>query len=178
MINFGLSGAGKSVGTRLLAERLPAIQLRSDIERKRLFNVAVDAETDKATEATLYSMQATERTYARLVEIANDLLRAGYSVIIDAANLKQWQRQLFIELARSVRVPFFIMAYHADEAILKQRVVERAQRNDDVSDATLDVLLKQLQSYEPLTDEEQSMTIEIDTTLPVDIDAIIKKVAE
>ena len=69
------------------------------------------------------------------------------------------------------------MAYHADEAILKQRVVERAQRKDDVSDATLDVLLKQLQSYEPLTDEEQSMTIEIDTTLPVDIDAIIRKVA-
>jgi predicted kinase len=175
IINFGLSGAGKSVGTRLLAERLPAIQLRSDVERKRLFNVAINAELDAAKRAKLYSLQATNQTYARLVDLARCLLEAGYAVIIDAANLKQWQRQLFIGLARSVQVAHFIVAYHADEAILKQRVVDRAQRKDDVSDATLEVLHNQLQSYEPLTNEEQSVTIEIDTSQPVDIDVVIKQ---
>lgn len=173
IINFGLSGSGKSVGARLLAEKLPAIQLRSDVERKRLFNVAINDEVDATKEHMLYSSNATQQTYARLVDIARCLLEVDYSVIIDAANLKQWQRQLFIELARSVRVKHFIVAYHADESVLRQRVVERAQRNDDVSDATTEVLQNQMQSYEALTDEERLITIEIDTGQPLDFDAII-----
>lgn len=175
IINFGLSGSGKSVGTRLLAESLPAIQIRSDVERKRLFNVDRNAEVDTEIQTRLYSEQATKQTYAQLVELAGTLLEAGYTVIIDAANLKMWQRQLFIQLAENMQVAFSIMAYHADEAILKQRVIERAQKKEDVSDATLEVLQQQLQSHEPLTDEEQSMTVDIDTGQPVDIDAIIKQ---
>ena len=173
IINFGLSGSGKSVGARMLAEKLPAIQLRSDVERKRLFKVAINDEVDATKEIMLYSSQATQQTYSHLVDVARCLLKAGYSVIIDATNLKQWQRQLFIELASSMRVKHFIVAYHANESILKQRIVERAQRNDDVSDATPKVLHNQLQNYEPLTDEERFITIEIDTGQDIDIDAII-----
>jgi len=173
IINFGLSGSGKSVGARLLAEKLPAIQLRSDVERKRLFKVAINDEVDATKEAMLYSSQATQQAYSHLVDVARHLLKAGYSVIIDAANLKQWQRQLFIELARIMQVKHFIVAYHADKVILKQRVIERSQRNDDVSDATIEVLQNQSQNYEPLTNEERLITIEIDTSQPVDIDAFI-----
>jgi aminoglycoside phosphotransferase family enzyme/predicted kinase len=175
MINMGLSGSGKSVGSRLLAEQFPAIMLRSDVERKRLFNVAVDAEVDKALEARLYSKEATTKTYNYLVALAQGLLRAGYSVIIDAANLKQWQRQLFIDLAANEKVPGLIMAYHADEAILKQRVIERAKRKDDVSDADLEVLEMQLTSHEPLTDDEQRIMISIDTERPIDVDRLINQ---
>ena len=173
IINFGLSGSGKSVGSRLLAEKLPAIQLRSDVERKRLFNVAIDDDADTIKEAILYSSDATKKTYEHLADIAGCLLEANYSVIIDAANLKQWQRQLFINLAKSMQVIHVIFAYHADEDILKQRVIERIQKNDDASDATPEVLLSQLKSYEPLTAEEQLITIKIDTGKPVNVDKII-----
>jgi len=173
IINFGLSGSGKSVGARLFSEKLSAIQLRSDVERKRLFNVPFNEEVDAKKEAMIYSSQSTQLTYNHLLDIARDLLKDNYSVIIDAANLKQWQRRLFTELARTVKVKHVIVAYHADEMILKQRLVERARRNDDVSDASPEVLQKQLQNYEPLTDEEELITIKIDTGKPVNIDAII-----
>ena len=173
LINFGLSGSGKSVGSRLLAEQFPAIQVRSDIERKRLLQIS---ENGKATEQKLYSAEATQKTYNRLVAIAQCLLSAGYSVIIDAANLKLQQRQLFIALAKSMRIRYFILAYQAEEAILNQRVEQRAQRGDDASDATVEILQHQLESHETLSEEEKSFTIDIDTSHDIDIDAIIKQI--
>jgi len=167
LINFGLSGSGKSVGARLLAEQLAAIQIRSDVERKRLY---ADSEKD------LYTAEATEKTYARLVEIAQCLISAGYSVIIDAANLKLQQRKLFIDLARSMKAKYFILAYQAKVEVLKQRIEDRAQQGVDVSDATIEILNSQIQSHEPLTKEELSITINIDTTEDVDLNDIIKKI--
>lgn len=172
LVNFGLSGSGKSVGARQLAEKFPAIQVRSDVERKRLFHVS---EGGKATEQKLYSSEATEKTYNRLVVIAQCLLSAGYSVIIDAANLKLQQRQLFIELAKSTHIRLFILAYYAEEAILKQRIKQRVQQENDASDATLEILQHQLESYEPLSEEENLFTIEIDSNSDVDINAIIQQ---
>lgn len=166
LINSGLSGSGKSVGARLLAEKFPAIRIRSDVERKRLFS---------ANEEKLYSAEATQKTYARLLEIARYLLSAGYSVIIDAANLKFWQRNLFIDLSKSMHIQYFILAYQAEEAILKQRVQGRAQRGDDASDATIEVLKNQLEHHELLSAEEKLSAIEIDSSKDVDIGEIIKQ---
>lgn len=171
LINFGLSGSGKSVGARLLAEQLPAIRIRSDVERKRLFQFT---ETNK--QENRYTPEATQKTYSRLLEIAQCLLSSGYSVIIDAANLKLQQRKLFIDLARSMDIRYFILAYQAEKTLLKQRVEARAQRGDDVSDATVEILEYQLKNHEPLSKEEQSFTIEIDSGKAVDIDAIIQQI--
>ena len=175
LINYGLSGSGKSVTTRQLAEALPAIQLRSDIERKRLFKAppfgiaSVDREM-------LYSAEAHNRTYDRLVDIARGLLRAGYTVIVDAANLHKERRQQFVELAESMRVPHLVLAFQAEEAILKQRVAQRARTKEDVSDATETVLQQQLADHEPISEDEQAYTIFIDTGGEIDINAIVKRV--
>ena len=176
LINFGLSGAGKSVTTRLLAEKLPAIQVRSDVERKRLFRVPANGQVTPAIRQMLYTPEATDRTYARLIEITECLLGAGYSVILDAANLKAKHRQQFVELARSMQIRYLILAYEAEEAILKQRVEQRARRGDDVSDATIEILQQQLENCEPLSAAEQAYTIVIDTSDDVDIDAIAEQI--
>ncbi|MGW8247619.1 MAG: bifunctional aminoglycoside phosphotransferase/ATP-binding protein [Acidiferrobacterales bacterium] len=175
LINYGLSGSGKSVTTRQLAEALPAIQLRSDIERKRLFKVppfgvaSIDREV-------LYSAEAHDRTYARLEEIARGLLHAGYTVIVDAANLHRQRRQQFVELADSMHVPYLVLDFEAEEAILQQRIEERARTREDVSDATITVLQQQLADHEPISDDEQAYTIEIDTGGLIDINAIVEKI--
>lgn len=165
LINFGLSGSGKSVGAGLLAEQLPAIRIRSDVERKRLFSGSQD---------NLYTAAATESTYIRLVELAQLLLSKGYSVIIDAANLMSSQRELFVDLAKSMKLRYFILAYQAEEKVLRQRVMARAQLGTDASDATVEILNHQIQNYQPLTNVELAYTIEIDTTMDIDLDRIIR----
>ncbi|MGR9109109.1 MAG: bifunctional aminoglycoside phosphotransferase/ATP-binding protein, partial [Gammaproteobacteria bacterium] len=78
MITHGLSGSGKSTVAGQIAAKLPGIQLRSDIERKRL------AARDEGFNQTRYNEEATRITYRLLAETAESLLASGYSVIVDA----------------------------------------------------------------------------------------------
>ncbi len=173
LINHGLSGSGKTFGTYAILEKYPAIQIRSDVERKRLFQVAKGSDSMAAVEQGIYTLDATHRTYARLLDIAQCLLTAGYSVIIDAANLRLQQRQQFIELARLMRIPYFILDYKASVETLRERVKQRAQQGEDVSDATLEILQHQIAGYEPLSHDEKPFTIEIDTDKGIDVDGIV-----
>lgn len=175
LVNYGLSGSGKTTVSRLLAERLPAIQVRSDVERKRLFHVPLTGTPDAAVQQVLYTAKATEKTYHRLLAIARCLLNAGYTVIMDAANLSQRHRQRFYALAESLTVPWRLLVFEADEALLRQRLIARAQQGDDASDATVAVLQHQLESDEPPSAAELSFTVRIDTSDTVDVEAIIKQ---
>jgi len=176
LINHGLSGSGKSYSTRIILEKYPAIQIRSDVERKRLFGLNKEANKQDEIEKGIYTAEATNKTYDRLVDIARCLLVEGFSVVVDAANLKPTQRQLFIELAKSLHVPYFILNYQASVDTLRQRVKKRADQSKDVSDATLKVLDYQLETYEPLLSEEKPFAIDIDTSEAIDVDKIIKHI--
>ena len=173
LINHGFSGSGKSFGARIIIEKYPVIQIRSDVERKRLFRVETSG--DGSTDAAIYSPSATIRTYDRLADIACSLLTAGYPVIIDATSLKSDQRRQFTDLARSLGVPFCILNYTASPETLRERVRRRAEDGSDISDATLEVLESQIAGYEPLSDDERFFTVDIDTERDVDIEQILNQ---
>jgi uncharacterized protein len=176
LINHGLSGSGKSYLSQLILEKFPAIQIRSDVERKRLFQVPPDKVNSGAVEQGIYTAEATSRTYMQLVKIAKKMLAAGYSVIIDAANLKQQQRQLFIDLATSMHVPFLIIDYRAPLNILRRRIEKRAKHQDDVSDATHEVLAHQLTITEPFASLERPFVLTINTDEEIKIDNVINRI--
>jgi len=178
LINYGVSGSGKSYNTQLLLEKLPAIQVRSDVERKRLFAEHSAQSKGTAYETSIYSKVASLQTYQRLLKIAQSLLHSGYSVIVDAANLKSETRQQFIELASLMCVPFYILAYTAPEKIIRERVLQRSEQGDDVSDATLEILEHQLNDMEPLSEEELRYAITIDTERNIDLDALVDRIVE
>jgi len=173
MINHGVSGTGKSACARSLADRIPAIQVGSDVERKRLFS-DIDPGNGGGLEKGMYSPEVTTTIYLRLVGIARSLLTSGYSVIIDATNLKLGQRQLFTELARSLGVRCLILSYTASAGTLRDRVERRARRGSDVSDATVDILEYQLATREPLTPDELVCTLEINTETFFNVEAILR----
>ena len=174
IINHGVSGTGKSAGASALSDRISAIQLRSDVERKRLLGKDNNDGMESGTGKGIYSPEASQKAYNRLVELAHTLLTAGYSVIIDAANLKSSQRQLFAGLSRSLNVRFLILSYTASVETLRSRVEERALHGSDVSDATVAILEHQLKTCEPLSLQEQNSTLEINTDIPLDINSIVR----
>lgn len=176
LINHGLSGSGKSYISGKILEKFSAIRIRSDIERKRLFQALRDENAHDAIDAGIYTSDATRQTYKQLGKIAKILLTAGYSVIVDAANLKQQQRQLFVDLAKSLQLPFLIIDYQASEDTLRQRIKKRTQQQDDVSDATPAVLEHQLKKSEPLTVAEQPFVIQVDSDEAIEIEPIVVKI--
>jgi len=146
LLMHGFSGAGKSVVAGSLVEAGGMLRLRSDVERKRLSGLAAEAVSGSQLNAGLYQADMTRRTYAELVRLARRALEAGWPLVVDAACLRRWQRELFRELAAECGVPFLIVDCQATAEVLRQRVSARATRGGDASEADLAVLEQQLAS--------------------------------
>ena len=156
VITHGVSGSGKSHVTKDLADILPVIRLRSDIERKRILGIEP---TKDATGQGAYSQALTEQTYARLEDLTKLVVNAGYTAIVDATFLKLAQRNRFKAVAEMLQVPFVIIDCDAPVDILRQKILDRKCQVENVSDADLKVLEKQLAVREPLTADEKVLSI-------------------
>ena len=153
-ITHGLSGCGKTTLTQQQLEQHGLIRLRSDVERKRLAGLdALDHRGGEVAEG-LYSQEASDRTYRHLAHLAQGLLSAGWPVVVDAACLERWQRDLFRGLAQRLDVQFRILDIQTDAATLRERVTCRAAQGKDASDADLRVLEHQLATALPLDADE------------------------
>jgi aminoglycoside phosphotransferase family enzyme/predicted kinase len=163
VLTHGVSGSGKSHHARRLAARAGFIHLRSDIERRRLAGLALDARSDSAPGAGLYGPDMNAATYARLLTLARHALQAGYSVVVDATFMTAKERAPFLELAAALRVPLHILACRASDDELRRRVATRAAQGNDASEATLPVLERQLRSIEGLNAHESALAVEADS---------------
>ncbi len=161
IITHGLPGSGKSTFAQAALERWHAVRVRSDVERKRLFGLAPLASSRSRAGGGLYGAAATCRTYARLLELARELLVAGFPVIVDAAFLKRGERDQFRALARSLAVPFAIASIEAGEATLRARILKRQRQANDVSEADLAVLGRLQAVQQPLSQLEQGCAVVI-----------------
>ena len=170
IITHGYSGSGKSTLSGQLAEKTGAVQIRSDIERKRLFGYRAQERTGSGLDSGLYTQDASLKTYRYLADCATAVIAAGFSAIIDAAFLKSEQRELFKQLAADCGVPLLIVDFQASDAELCRRIRLRQQ---DASEATLDVLQHQQQSAQALSAEEQCYVITIDTECDNALDRLL-----
>lgn len=157
VITHGLSGCGKTVASDALLQADPhasTLRLRSDVERKRLFGLARSAASGSGVDDGIYAADAHQRTYGHLREQAAMLLRAGWSVVVDAAFLKRADRDAFSALARQMGAGFNILAPQATPEQLRQRIVARSAAGRDASEANLAVLAQQMKTIEPLATDE------------------------
>ncbi len=158
-ITFGLSGSGKTTASASLLAADPSattLRLRSDVERKRLFGLG-ERDSSAARGLDIYTPAADDRTYAFLADRARLLLRAGWSVVVDAAFLAAHRRSAFRAVAHECGVEFAILDCHAPASELRQRV---RSRRADASEAGQAVLDQQLAEHDELTDEELLCCIE------------------
>ena len=176
ILMHGLSGSGKSTLASKLAEGLGAFQIRSDIERKRLHGYTALDNTESDQDQGIYTTDATQKTYARLGELAETVVNAGYKVIVDASFLRYGQRVKFRHLAKILGVPCVIVDCTAPDNMLKERVVKRAQLENDPSEATVRVLEKQFANREPLKHKECGFTVSVDTSKSVNTEALVRRI--
>lgn len=151
LVVTGVSGCGKSTLAGRIVGRLGAVRLRSDVERKRLAGMApADRPDGPAAVAALYSAESTGRVYGRLAELARTLLAAGTSVVVDATGNTRAERRLLAAAATDRGVPLAWLDVDLPESTLVERVDRRRREGHDPSDATVDVLRRQLAAREPI----------------------------
>jgi len=173
IITHGYSGSGKSTLASQLAEAIGGLQIRSDLERKRLFGYRAVEHTGSGINSGLYTQEAGEQTYLRLAECAKAVIDAGFSAIVDAAFLKAGLRDLFRQLAAECGVRFVIVDFQASDEELSRRI---RQRQNDASEATIEVLRHQRQSEHPLSAEEQAYVITINTETDNALDRLLSSI--
>ncbi|HTD91383.1 MAG TPA: AAA family ATPase [Burkholderiales bacterium] len=164
MVMHGLSGSGKSVIAHTLAERIGAIRLQSDIERKRIGCLEPLARSGSKLTSGIYTEDLTRATYHRLLDLARMATNAGYAVVVDATFLKRWQRDLFRREADAHGIPLIIVHVTAPEAVLRTRIAARLAARGDSSEADQAVLTHQLVQREALSNEELQGSLHLDTT--------------
>lgn len=136
----GRSGTGKSVLARAIAGLLQpapgAVLLRSDVIRKDIFGVGQFVKLPE----TAYAPGTSERVYGEMLARARGVLRQGLSVVVDAAFLKEDERNQLQPLAESCGAGFSGIFLDAETSV---RVARITSRRNDASDATGDVALFQ-----------------------------------
>jgi uncharacterized protein len=163
VLMHGLSGSGKTTVSQRLLERLGAVRVRSDVERKRLHGLAAGARTHSKAVEGIYAPASTRLTYDRLAQAARAVVESGYRAIVDAAFLGRAQRGVFRALAGRLGAPFLIATCRASEGALRRRVAQREAAMSDASEAGVSVLENQLAMQEPLGEDELAHAAVIDT---------------
>jgi hypothetical protein len=159
----GRVGTGKSTVARLLSEHTGFAVLNSDVVRKRLAGLLPAARANADYQTGLYSETFTRRTYAALQTQAEEELRAGRGVIVDATCKQQEDRQALLELAGRLRVPVLFLECRASMAEVERRLRERERQDDAVSDATWAIALQEQNDFLPFADIPDRSHFIIDT---------------
>jgi predicted kinase len=79
-------------------------------------------------------------------------------VVVDAAFLMRWERDMFRDLAERVGARFQILDIQVAPDILRERVSRRSAEGRDASEADLQVLQHQIETHLPLSEDELSVT--------------------
>jgi len=172
----GLSGSGKSWIAGQLAEPLEALQLRSDIERKRLAGLTALERGGAGVAAGLYSEAATLRVYERLAQCAGDILAGGYNVIVDATFGRRAERARFGALAARCGARPCVVYCEAPAELLQARISERSRRADDPSDAGPAVLAWQQSRFEPADPSEGLPVFAVDSSEPGALERLLARI--
>ena len=161
LLTCGPTGCGKSSFAVELAFQLGIAHLQADQERKLLAGVRP---TERG--AAIYTADWNRATYERLAELAAAELAAGRSVVVDATFRLAVDRKRFVQLATEAGVPLVICELSCPAELVRQRLLERQQADDSVSDGTWRVYQQQLASFEQPTEAEGHL-LAIDATQPV-----------
>jgi aminoglycoside phosphotransferase family enzyme/predicted kinase len=175
ILMHGLSGSGKTSVAQVLLERLGAVRLRSDVERKRLHGLHAVVRSGSEVGGGLYAAPVTQETYARLAAAAAGILQAGWPAIVDAASLKKNARDQFRSIAVAAGVPFLIVSCAASEEVLRERLQRRLASGNDASEATPAVLQHQRAIHDAFSADEAGVVMQIDAAgrAAVDIAATV-----
>jgi aminoglycoside phosphotransferase family enzyme/predicted kinase len=173
VLMHGLSGSGKSYVAERLVEALGAVRVRSDVERKRMAAFA----PSEPEEEGLYASSMTQKTYARLAQLASTCVANGFPAIVDATFLLAEHRKMFLDEAVRAKVPAVIVEVTASNQTMTERIARRSDAGGDPSDATPAVLEMQMGALNPLSSDERLQAVSVDTDSALDVADLATRIA-
>ncbi|MFP4403740.1 MAG: AAA family ATPase [Candidatus Woesearchaeota archaeon] len=163
LINCGFSGTGKSRWIKFASDMINSSILRTDSIRKKLLNIQPDTVKDEKYYQKYYSEEKRQLIYDYIYKKAKDILNHGGKVSIDATFIKKENRLSYKKLAEEFNAKFIIIHTVASSKIIKQRINERKEDENNLSDADFENAYQfQLNNFDDITKDE-GLIIKINT---------------
>jgi len=176
VVMTGLSGSGKTwLSTRLMAA-MPALRIRSDLERKRLFGLAETADSHSGIGTGIYGPDAGKAVYERMFALAAPMLEAGFDTILDATFTDAASREQSRHLAAKCGAGFVLVQATAPLGVLQERVQRRTMAGSDASEADLAVLQHQLDAAQPPSSSELASAVTVATDTDVNMATVVDQI--
>jgi gluconokinase len=141
VVLIGLSGSGKSFVANILHREFGFEWIRSDQIRKEMAGIEPTQRVKVGFSEGIYSEDWTKRVYERMLDLAEEKLKEGKNVVLDATFLRAWQRERVKERFPSA---VFIWVVAKEEEVLK-----RLSSRQAISDAGVETYLRQKEVFEP-----------------------------
>jgi len=158
----GLPGTGKSYFCSKLAERLPIVILESDALRKALFA------------SPSYSPQESAHLFRAIRLLIERLLRRGNSIILDATNLSERNREYLYNIADRLGVKLILVRVEAPPWVVRERLETRWENLESKSDADWTIYQKMKSSVQKIRRNHYAVDTSQDIT-PV-LNKIVREV--
>jgi aminoglycoside phosphotransferase family enzyme/predicted kinase len=164
----GVAASGKSELARRLELLSGLRHLSSDVTRKRLAGVAP---TERAAPEH-YSAEFSRHTYEELGRLTSDEVRRSGGAIVDATFRRRRDRLAFVSGLGSIPSPVFFVRCTAPQTVLRRRAQARARQTTAVSDASPEIVERQLGEFEPLHEVPEHLRAEIRTDRATEVVAV------
>lgn len=148
VVFFGMTASGKSTLAGAYATRKNLPYYNTDRVRKQLAGLApTDSRPDPVGQG-IYSAALTEKTYARMLDMAVvDFSRGCQTVILDGSYSREEERAAVQEVAQRCNAVACFIYCHCSRAEIRRRLEERAQDSQAVSDGRWEIYLHQLSTF-------------------------------
>ena len=161
----GLPASGKSYLARALAGALSLVVVQSDRLRKEREGIAAAHPMVVGYDEGLYKRERRQFVYAAMLAVAQDELKHGRSVILDASFSRRRWREDARQLALDCDTNLIFVECVCDEASIRERLLRR-EHTAGASDARLQHLPEMIEEFEPVNELDGSEHLVVDTCLP------------
>jgi len=156
----GLSGTGKSTISLKISVDYNAHYINTDIIRKELDGIDKFEKHHDEINTGLYSPEKIDYTYEKVMEKAQNLLKRGENIVLDATFQKKSYRDMARKIAEENSAISVLIQCTCPEHIVKKWLEER-QRKKTVSDGRWEIYLNQKETFESFTSKEKHIKIDI-----------------
>lgn len=149
MISCGVTATGKSRWLKVASDIMNSAMLRTDEIRKELLDIKDDEARDEEFYKKYYSEEKRQMVYDEIFKRAENIIKNGGKVAIDASFIKKKNRELAKKIAEKHNAEFIIIHTTASEDTIKKRLKQRMHEEENISDADFENAYKfQVKNFE------------------------------
>lgn len=166
LLFMGRVGTGKSTLSEHFADKLNIDRFSSDIIRKTIAGLPLKKRTPESQRDELYTYEMSRKTYGKLLEEAENKVKQGRSVILDATFSNKEDRIQLAERLEDIGCNYlFVESVASDETIIKR--LKKRQKMKVVSDARHEDFEKLSGAYSPPDKIDTDHLVRVNTERPL-----------